>query len=393
MPPEILSLLKKENQLDLKLYDHALNIFKERAQKLQLENILVVQRLMESESSASSSGSGNGNGEGISGACKSLRAKYHMTMMDSVFATNTEISTLSSNKLHNLVFSSPPQAGGGVVAAPVKKIGEDSISKSISVPLFSYRNCSSHRYNSYCRLNMGCKCNIGNTPIRYLNSKSFEGKEFWGIVRNPVERALAQYKIWSSKVGSGAPTLEKYFESLFRTMERRPYIHDCHNIPQYEYIWLHDGRKAIHNVLKYEDLLTLSHVQSVFNISIQGRQYTRITVKNGTSSTTIDSSITDGNDLVLVDPMLYKQLSRFYWKDMCLFGYDLTAEPPSTSSLSSSQILLGSTGNNDNDIPAGITGDVVTTAAGSININGNNKRILSKYLSTEYINHNEYCGI
>jgi hypothetical protein len=331
MPPAILSMLQKLNKIDLNLYAHAVGIYQERiAAKISVNDATLAV-------ATHSTGAAASGRPVMSTSCRQLRASMGLSDDPTeVFASSLELpNILSEMKNTKREYLSIPQAGSVTVHKSLRE-------RHVESKLFSYGNCSASKFNKYCGVNMGCKCNSWHTPPRYLPRDMFAGFTSWSIARNPVDRAFAQYKVWAGKVGSEAPSADAYFAFLLQSLQQRPYLHDCHNVAQYEYIWRADGTKSIDIVLRFEDpgikdslrlLLAGIEHESLGDADDGGLVAVKLPLSAAHPAKTLSShsALRGASDGFVLSRDLKKRLESYFWKDMCLLGYDISAEPSGDS--------------------------------------------------------------
>jgi len=125
------------------------------------------------------------------------------------------------------------------------------------------------------------------------------------------------------------PPPDVYFPAMLRAAATKgPHYSDCHMLSQYEYLWTaeSDGRsprRTCDYVLRYEDGDVVEQVQALLNGS-------GTVAANPTPAAVTHHSASAFSKwrLESLPPTAVKLVAGYYWKDMCLLGYDLTAEPP-----------------------------------------------------------------
>lgn len=160
-------------------------------------------------------------------------------------------------------------------------------------------------------INKIVKCNIWHNPHHLYVKDNF------AIVRNPYKRIISEF-FYQPKWEHGHKyelTIDNFYLWINETFEKYKndkYIHDCHIIPQSEYIY-HNGKKVIENVYKLEDNLN-NNLQNLFN-----KYNLNIDIKD------LDKNNVSTNPFTLNDiknQNILNKIYDFYKVDFDNFGYD-----------------------------------------------------------------------
>lgn len=109
----------------------------------------------------------------------------------------------------------------------------------------------------------GESCNRRHTPP-YLHPDDYSNKETFCIVREPYSRMISEYRYlrdehWGGVYGvrrkeSCVEGLNKWVQDTLRQYIYTHFMHDCHVIPQSQFIWGPDGQRWCQNILRFERL-------------------------------------------------------------------------------------------------------------------------------------------
>ena len=153
------------------------------------------------------------------------------------------------------------------------------------------------------------------------------------IVRNPVDRALSEFKmrylgsnhhLSNMSVEAIVPLADQFLRRLMA--DKNVFGYDCHYVAQYEYVWDAQFKRTCEHVLPFEGGGLYGRVNQL----LSSYPRTRLRFKSNFtedlgSSHHVNVSLSM-NDL---PSSVVTMVRNHYWKDMCLFGYDLRATNPS----------------------------------------------------------------
>lgn len=99
----------------------------------------------------------------------------------------------------------------------------------------------------------GGRCSMWHVPpaLDPVLAKSYEHCETFCVVRHPVARFESQHQWWTHRCNSS--DMLTFAQRSLKEAETRPYIQDCHLVPQAVYVG--KGRRWCQHVLKFETLL------------------------------------------------------------------------------------------------------------------------------------------
>mmetsp|Transcript_48663 Transcript_48663/g.110455 ORF Transcript_48663/g.110455 Transcript_48663/m.110455 type:complete len:505 (-) Transcript_48663:151-1665(-) len=125
-----------------------------------------------------------------------------------------------------------------------------------------------------------CKCSYWHIPPRYLENagagsgaggwsasatnprgeatrvvNAYRGAEVYCVVRDPLERALSEFKMRHASLLDSKGDAQAFLIDLAARLKSKKICRsDCHVLPQYEYIWNGGGNRTCHHVLRIDSL-------------------------------------------------------------------------------------------------------------------------------------------
>ena len=330
-------------------------------------------RSRQSNTAGDNTGGSNTKHVHVSPACRRLR-HAHGLRSDSVSKAldaftditelkrrhNTNTNTTANTTARPLWFVHIPKTGGTTIAQMVPQrygqeelfyryyphgncsstsvvIRSSSSSSSSSSTISSWRLGQTGPFNSHCAFNMGCNCSLWHVPPRYV-SRSLGGERArWSVVRHPFDRVLSEYRM-AFNADPHPPPVDAWIESrLLQAVAEGVHVHDCHWVSQYVYVWgpnpnfnpktKTDGSppfpRTVDYLLRFEDG---DVVQSALRLHdalgmkpSNPNPKTVLHYEAGRFKGLTRESL--GTDILVL-------LQGYYWKDLCLFGYDMSVEPP-----------------------------------------------------------------
>jgi len=156
--------------------------------------------------------------------------------------------SLTASKSNNMVFIHIPKTGG-------TSIEEAGLKQGI---VWGYPKAGWFAVG-----HKGESCNKRHVPP-YLHPEDYNNKETFCIVRDPYSRMISEYRYLRSTYWGGgfgihkkqecAEDLNNWVQDTLRTYIYEHFMHDCHVIPQSQFIWGPDGQRWCQNILRFEHL-------------------------------------------------------------------------------------------------------------------------------------------
>ena len=276
----------------------------------------------------------------ISKECNILRQKYGITSTDELFKFH------HTNK-NDAAFIHIPKTAGALID---QNLGMH-IRKEKYYFSLQHGSCTSNKFNNKCDTNPGCVCSNWHVPPRYFYPNAYEDVGTFCVVRNPVDRLVSQFKMNALHKLKGASSIQlisslnRYIisalrnekDNYFRSLKNDSFAEDCHVVAQYEYVWDQYGHRTCDHILKYETYNIFDDVNHILDHYKQPTRRMNTTAERVTHHTQSDISRANISNTIL------QIVKEYYWKDMCLFGYDSSIAPPSKIL---SDVILGPHGSN-----------------------------------------------
>ena len=117
--------------------------------------------------------------------------------------------------------------------------------------------------------NDSCKCSYWHVPPRYLTQggaafartprgepaeliNAYEGAELYCVVRDPLDRALSEFKMRNPGLEGSKPDAQEFLVELAaRLTTKKMCRNDCHFMPQFEYVYDWNGKRTCHHAIRY----------------------------------------------------------------------------------------------------------------------------------------------
>mmetsp|Transcript_54246 Transcript_54246/g.117291 ORF Transcript_54246/g.117291 Transcript_54246/m.117291 type:complete len:998 (-) Transcript_54246:94-3087(-) len=183
----------------------------------------------------------------------------------------------------------------------------------------------------------GSLCEKYHVPPSHLQSiqdddwKVFNGKDTFCVTRSPFQRIVSEYRYMLS-VSWGSSMSQLYqtglydeepcteaglnhfaMQALSRVKEGRKYVHDCHLVPQTEFIWGEDGHQWCRHILRSSDL------PGAFNTLMEDTDLKARLLNYRENNTTEKCP---GLSVASLSPEVAKLIREIYSEDFLRLGYD-----------------------------------------------------------------------
>lgn len=248
----------------------------------------------------------------MSPECAQLRLKYPGAA--TIFDLPQEINTK-----HELVFLHIPKTGGTSLSNAYGRmfIGRNS-TRTLKGP-----GCSSYWH----------------IPPRRFGKNPYADKKIFCVARDPVDKAFSEYKM-RFNADLNAPDIVHRVNAWLSDGARGgggikghgPWNRgglDCHMVPQYAYVWGLNGERTCDHVIRFEDgrlLEDYNHILSMYK-SVPEEKKIAHTGDSAYHFNYYNSSRRPLTVHNLSVPVL-DRVRQFFWRDMCLFGYDTSLSIP-----------------------------------------------------------------
>ena len=117
--------------------------------------------------------------------------------------------------------------------------------------------------------------------------------------------------------------------SALVTAAKHPFFSDCHLVSQYEYVWDQFRNRDCSFVLKYEDVDLYENINELLSAYPLTTKYSNFSSSSAREHQ--QHSLQRARESL--SPSVLEKIRAFYWKDSCLFGYDLSASPSTNVAL------------------------------------------------------------
>ena len=179
---------------------------------------------------------------------------------------------------------------------------------------------------------VGCT-SYWHIPPRRFEKNPYEGKKVFCVVRDPVDRAISEFKMrfhddlkspdvvsrMNTWLGDGARGSGGGIKG------HGPWNRgglDCHMVPQYAYVWGSDGTRTCDHVIRFENGTLLDDYNHILKMYKTVPKEKRI-VHVEDPAYHYNYHNLSRRPLTMQDvsaPVLDK-VRQYFWRDMCLFGY------------------------------------------------------------------------
>jgi hypothetical protein len=193
----------------------------------------------------------------------------------------------------------------------------------------------------------GCS-SYWHVPPRRFGNNPYAGKKVFCVVRDPVEKAFSEYKM-RFNAHLNVPNIVGKVNDWLRAGVLStggggsidgsgPWIKgglDCHMVPQYIYVWDDKGQRTCDYIIRFENNTLLHDYNQLLSTFPSVPKEKLIEHSNDAAyhfnyySMSKKYPITTGN----LSAQVLKLVREYYWRDMCLFGYDTSISEPSSTKM------------------------------------------------------------
>jgi hypothetical protein len=175
---------------------------------------------------------------------------------------NNKNKNKNDKKKKKLEFIHIPKNAGSTIETLGKRNGM----------LWGIYNSSLKSYINKCG-DFNCECSFWHIPPRYLKKNSpYDVTPTFCVIRNPFDRVVSAYiYIYQHRINKLMQNAENLNQWIHDNLERvsQNFQHDCHFIPQYEYLFREDGTPTCDYILNFDNLNNdFNALMREFNINL-----------------------------------------------------------------------------------------------------------------------------